>query len=241
MSLKDQNIWLNINKPAGLSSAKVVSIIKRHCKAKKVGHGGTLDVMADGVLPIALNRATKTSNEMMAEKKKYFFRIKWGAFTDTDDAEGKVIEESDSRTSSSAISAILLDFLGVTEQTPSKFSALKINGKRAYDLARKGVDFEMKSREITIYGIKLISNNSEFADFEVECSKGTYVRSLARDICQKLSLCGHVIVLTRLVVGGFKIKNSINPRKFGNFVRNNRDIEIEKIKWIKTLNISCNN
>lgn len=207
---KEQNLWLNIYKPKGLTSARIVSIVKRLTKAKKVGHGGTLDPMATGVLPIALNRATKTSNEMMNLKKGYFFRISWGAFTDSDDAEGVVIETSEKRPKTNDVILILRDFLGKIEQIPSKFSAIKIDGKKAYDLARQGKDFEMKKREIEIFSLKMIENNENFADFEVFCSKGTYVRSLARDICEKLEVCGHVSVLTRLEVGDFKISESVS-------------------------------
>ncbi len=208
MIFQEENIWLNINKPRGLSSAKVVAIVKRLTKAKKVGHGGTLDVMADGVLPIALNKATKTSQAMMDRSKKYFFRIKWGSFTTTDDEEGEIVESNLARPQNQDLIAILPDFIGLIKQVPSKFSAIKINGKRAYELARKNVEFEMKEREITIFSLKMLENNQNFADFEVSCSKGTYVRTLAFDICKKVQVCGHVCVLTRLEVGDFKIENS---------------------------------
>jgi tRNA pseudouridine55 synthase len=204
-----QDIWLNINKPVGISSARVVAIVKRKTKAKKVGHGGTLDMLADGVLPIALNKATKTSQAMMDCNKKYAFTIKWGGFTTTDDAEGEIIETSEIRPETSAINLIIPKFLGFVKQVPSKFSAIKIDGKRAYDLARKGVEFEMKSREINIFSLKLLENDENCANFEVKCSKGTYVRTLAHDICAELKTCGHVIKLTRLEVGDFKIEDAI--------------------------------
>ena len=155
MDLSKENMWLNIDKPIEMTSARVVSFVKRYIKAKKVGHGGTLDLMADGVLPIAVNRATKTAEKMMGEEKGYFFRIKWGAFTSSDDIEGDIIEESNARPKTSDICAVNFSFTGEIEQVPSKFSALKVNGKRAYDLARKGVEFELKSRKVRIFSIKL--------------------------------------------------------------------------------------
>lgn len=238
--LKDKNCWLNIYKPTEISSAKVVSIIKKWTRAKKVGHGGTLDVMADGVLPIAINRATKTSNEMMATRKKYFFRIGWGSSTASDDVEGEVIATSEKRAKNYEVAAILTNFLGEIEQTPSKFSAIMIDGVRAYELARKGEDFEMKSRKVMIYAIKMLKNNQDYADFEVYCSKGTYVRSLARDICSRLGVCGHVIKLTRLAVGDFTLEKSINLRKFKNFCfKNSKEGALEKNNFIKIVNFPC--
>lgn len=238
--LRDKNCWINICKPTEISSAKAVSIIKKWTRAKKVGHGGTLDVMADGVLPIAINRATKTSNEMMATRKKYFFRIKWGASTASDDVEGEVVATSEKRPKSYEVSFILPSFIDEIEQTPSKFSAIMIDGVRAYELARKGEDFEMKSRKVTIYGIKMLENSQEYADFEVYCSKGTYVRSLSRDICQRLGVCGHVVKLTRLAVGDFTLEKSINLRKFKNFCfKNSKEGVLEKNNFIKIVNFPC--
>lgn len=233
MNLSKENIWLNINKPVEMSSAKVVAVVKRWTRAKKVGHGGTLDLMADGVLPIALNRATKTSNDMMGSEKKYFFSIKWGSFTTSDDVEGDVIEESDKRPKNSEICAILPVFIGEIEQMPSKFSALKVNGKKAYELARKGVEFELKSRKIRIFSLKLLKNDENYADFEAKCSKGTYVRSLARDICKELGVCGHVVRLTRLEVGDLFLTNSIDLKKLRSFVKN--PVISTKNQWYKKI------
>lgn len=201
--LSQKNLWLNINKPIGFSSAKVVAIVKRITKAKKVGHAGTLDPFASGVLPIALNKATKTCQYIVDECKKYSFRIVWGEFRDTDDVEGKVMQVSPDRPTTSAIISALPHFVGKIKQTPSRFSALKIDGRRAYELARQEIAFEIKQREVEIFSLRLISNCNDFADLEVECSKGTYVRSLARDICKKISACGYVSELTRLRVGKF--------------------------------------
>ncbi len=208
--LHDQNLWININKPEGITSARVVAIVKRITKAKKVGHGGTLDPFASGVLPIALNKATKTAERLMASRKKYFFRITFGEFRDTDDVEGKCLESSDARPITSAIISVLPKFVGKILQTPSRFSAIKINGKRAYDLARSNVDFEVPAREVEIFKIKLIDNDRDYADFEVECGKGTYVRSISRDICKSLGVCGYVSKLVRLQVGELVYEKTIS-------------------------------
>ncbi|MBU6338482.1 MAG: tRNA pseudouridine(55) synthase TruB [Rickettsiales bacterium] len=218
-NLSQQNLWLNIDKPIGYSSAKVVAIVKKITGAKKVGHGGTLDPFASGVLPIALNKATKAAQYISDANKKYFFRITWGEFRDTDDIEGKVTKSSIARPNMSDIISVLPKMIGQIKQTPSRFSAIKIDGKRAYNLAREGVEFEMKEREVNIFLAKLIINNEEFADFEISCSKGTYVRSFARDLCEKLQVCGYVSTLKRLQVGKFcynkrislaKLKSSVN-------------------------------
>lgn len=218
MNFATENYWLNIDKPIGYSSAKAVAIVKRLTRAKKVGHGGTLDPFADGVLPIAVNKATKTAEKMMAASKKYSFCIKWGEFRDTDDIEGKVEESSEARPDTASIIAILPQFTGKIKQTPSRFSAIKIDGQRAYDLARRNIEFEMKSREIEIFSLKLIRNNAEFCEIEVKCGKGTYVRSLSREICKKLAVCGYVSQLRRLEVGKFCYQRKISLEKLKNMV-----------------------
>jgi tRNA pseudouridine55 synthase len=210
LDLSTQNLWLNIDKPIGFSSAKVVAIIKRFTKAKKVGHGGTLDPFASGVLPVALNKATKTSDSWMAARKKYAFQITWGEFRDTDDVEGKCTESSSKRPTTSEIISALIFFSGRVTQIPSRFSAIRINGKRAYELARQDIQFAMPPREIEIFSLKLISNTDEFCEIEIECSKGTYVRTLARDLATRLGVCGYVSKLTRLQVGKFLYEKRIS-------------------------------
>lgn len=210
LDLSKENCWLNIDKPIGFSSAKCVAIVKKMTKAKKVGHGGTLDPFASGVLPIALSKATKTSQNMMDAPKKYFFRIEFGKFTDSDDVTGNVIEQSEKRSSINEFIFVLSGFVGKISQIPSQFSAIKINGKRAYELARQGIEVEMKAREIEIFSIKLINFCQDYADLEVCCSKGTYIRSLARDICKKLEICGFVKILRRLQVGKFREEKIIS-------------------------------
>ncbi len=208
--LEHANCWLNINKPIGVSSAKMVAIVKKITKAKKVGHGGTLDPFASGVLPIALNKATKTSQSMMDTNKQYLFTITFGEFRDTDDCEGKVIETSPKRVSAWQIIETLPKFVGKITQQPSKFSALNINGKRAYKLARQGIAFTVPMREITVFSLQMLSYNIDSAQFMVECSKGTYIRTLARDLCYNLNICGFVSQLTRTKVGNFLLNNSID-------------------------------
>ncbi len=209
-NLSSQNLWINIDKPIGYSSAKVVAIVKKITGAKKVGHGGTLDPFASGVLPVAINYATKTCEYIMNARKKYFFRINWGEFRDTDDIEGKLIESSLARPSAEQIISAMPFFIGKIKQVPSCFSAININGKRAYELARQNIEFEIKEREVEIYSLKLISNSENFAEFEIECSKGTYVRSLARAMSKKLGVCGYVSLLTRLSVGKFLYEKRIS-------------------------------
>lgn len=208
--LQNLDCWLNIEKPIGYSSAKIVAIVKKITQAKKVGHGGTLDPFACGVLPIALNKATKTAETLMNAKKQYLFTIKFGEFRDTDDIEGKVEKTSESRTTVNNFAQTLFNFIGKIEQTPSKFSAIKINGNRAYDLARQGQDFEMPKRQIEIYQITLLHFEHDYAEIIVECSKGTYIRSLARSICLELGICGYVCYLKRLKVGKFLSSSTIS-------------------------------
>lgn len=212
------NYWLNIDKTYGDSSAKIVAIVKRITGAKKVGHAGTLDPLATGVLPIAVNKATKSCDYIMKADKKYYFEISWGNFTDTDDFEGKITQTSKKRPKTLEIINILPKFLGTISQIPSKFSAIKINGKKAYELARKNEDFELKPRLIHINQINLTFNNKEKAGFIVSCSKGTYVRTICRELALKLGVCGYVSTLKRLKVGKFNIKNTISLDKLKNMI-----------------------
>jgi len=147
--------WLNLAKPSGITSTQCVGLLKRLYHAQKVGHGGTLDPLADGVLPIAFGEATKTSQWAMDGDKEYVFTITWGVSTDSQDAEGAEISTSDVRPSRAAIEDWLKDYVGAVEQVPPKFSAIKVDGKRAYDLAREGEDFELKSRLVQVHGIQL--------------------------------------------------------------------------------------
>lgn len=201
--------WIILNKPINISSARAVNIIKKFFNVKKAGHAGTLDPLASGVLPVAINTATKTIPYLVNTEKIYRFVVKWGEQTETDDAEGEIINKSDFRPLEQNIKKILKYFTGKIEQKPPRFSALKINGKRAYKLARNKDEFEISSRVVKVLDLKLlkcIDNN--LAEFEVTCEKGFYIRSLARDISLKLGTFGHVYALERTKVGRFHIKDA---------------------------------
>lgn len=201
--------WLILDKPMNISSAKAVNIVKKIFNVKKAGHAGTLDPLAIGVLPVAINTATKTIPYLVNTEKTYSFIIKWGEQTDTDDTEGKIINKSNYRPSEQDIKKILKFFTGKIEQKPPRFSALKINGKRAYKLARRKSEFEIPSRTVKVLDLKLLKClGDNLAEFAVTCEKGFYIRSLARDISLKLDTFGHVYALKRTKVGRFDIKDA---------------------------------
>jgi len=203
--------WLVLDKPAGISSAKAVAIARRAFNAAKLGHGGTLDPLASGVLPLAFGEATKTVSLVMDGRKTYRFTVRFGQQTETDDAEGDVVATSDVRPQEAEIAAILPRFTGAIEQVPPAFSALKIEGKRAYALARAGAELTLKPRQVEIFRLKLVGRpGPDTADFEVDCGKGTYIRSLARDIAQALGSVGHVAALRRTRVGKFREEQAIS-------------------------------
>ena len=206
--------WLVIDKPLGMSSAKVVAEIKKATNAAKVGHGGTLDPLATGLLPVALGEATKTSAWAMDGSKTYTFVVRWGQSTSTDDSEGDVVATSDVRPSTDEIEAALESFVGDIEQMPPAYSALKVDGERAYKKARRGEDVELKSRIVSIYGLKVLQFiDSDHTEFEAECGKGTYIRSLGRDLARHLGTEGHIDVLRRTKVGPFAINQAISLDK----------------------------
>jgi tRNA pseudouridine55 synthase len=195
--------WLILNKEQGMTSAHAVAIAKRLFNARKAGHAGTLDPLADGVLPIAFGGYTKTISSVVDAQKSYAFTVSWGIQTDTDDSEGTPIAHSEKRPSKADIISIMDDFKGTIEQVPPVFSALKINGKRAYARARQGESVTLAPRPVTLYSFTLIEHTSDHTFFEITCSKGTYVRSIARDLGQKLGCFGHISGLSRLSVGAF--------------------------------------
>jgi tRNA pseudouridine55 synthase len=196
--------WLVLDKPQGLNSTKAVTRVKRLFDAAKAGHAGTLDPLATGVLPIALGEATKTVPFVFEGSKAYRFTIRFGIETDTDDAEGKIVATSDNRPTRAEIEGVLPRFTGEIEQVPPRFSALKVDGARAYDLARDEEDFALAPRAVTIDRLALVDHpDKDHCVLEAECGKGTYVRALARDLGRALGSLGHVHALRRTRVGPF--------------------------------------
>ena len=206
--------WIIIDKPGGLSSNAVVGRVRRLTGAAKVGHAGTLDPMATGVLPMALGEATKIVSYLMDGAKAYRFTVRWGEQRDTDDAEGEVVATSDARPAKEQILVVLGNFIGDIEQVPPVFSAIKIEGKRAYALARADQAPEMKPRTIHIEDLKLLRVvDADHAEFEAVSGKGAYMRSLARDLGTALGTVGHIVQLRRIAVGPFDEKQAISLDK----------------------------
>ena len=201
---RDVHGWIILDKPVGMTSTHAVAVAKRLFTARRAGHAGTLDPLASGCLPLALGEATKTVPFVMDGRKRYRFTVRWGEERDTDDAEGKVTGNSDARPAAEAIRACLPAFTGTISQVPPKFSAIKIEGERAYDLARDGQDVVLEARPVDIHGLALTEMpDADHAVFEAECGKGTYVRALARDMGRILGCLGHVVALRRTQVGPF--------------------------------------
>jgi tRNA pseudouridine55 synthase len=203
------NGWLNIDKPQGITSNQVIGRVRRALNAQKLGHAGTLDPLATGILPIALGEATKTISFAQDRDKVYRFTITWGEARNTDDSEGVVTATSALRPTVAAITAVIPRFIGEIEQTPPQFSAIKVEGERAYDLARAGEEVELKSRIVSVYELRLLKTTPDTAELELECGKGTYVRAIARDMGQILGCFGYVSSLRRLAVGNFSEENAI--------------------------------
>jgi tRNA pseudouridine55 synthase len=203
--------WLVIDKPAGMTSARVVAAVRRITGAAKAGHGGTLDPMATGILPVALGEATKTVPYAMAGRKRYRFTLRWGEARSTDDAEGSVTATSPARPTDAEIRQVLPRFIGLIEQVPPAFSAIHVAGARAYDLARAGQVVELEARRVAIDRFELVELvDADHATFEVECGKGAYMRSLARDLAVALGTVGHIAALRRTVVGPFTEERAIS-------------------------------
>jgi tRNA pseudouridine55 synthase len=207
--------WINLDKPVGLGSTQAVFAVKRALREAgepktKVGHGGTLDPLASGVLPIALGEATKLAGRMLDATKAYDFTIGFGAETDTLDGEGTVVATSEARPGIAEIEAVLPRFIGEIEQIPPAYSALKIDGKAAYARVRAGEELEMHPRRATIHDLRILDSGSEDATFSATVTKGTYIRSLARDIARALNTVGHVAKLRRTRAGPFGLDSAIS-------------------------------
>ena len=201
--------WVVLDKPYDMSSTQAVGKIRWLFGAAKAGHAGTLDPLATGILPIALGEATKAVPQVQDGTKIYRFAIKWGSATTTDDAEGSVVATSDMRPDRAALEAVLPRFTGTIMQRPPIYSALKIDGERAYDLARAGESVELPPRQIDVDAIAIVEHGAESSVLEVTCGKGTYVRSLARDIAEVLGTRGHVSMLHRAAVGPFSDADAV--------------------------------
>src|SRR5476649_3040493 len=194
--------WVILDKPQGLGSTQAVAAVRRIFDAKKAGHAGTLDPMATGILAIALGEATKTVPYAMDADKTYRFTATWGMSRDSDDAEGKVTGTSDKRPDRAEIEALLPRFTGTLNQVPPAYSAIKVDGERAYDLARDGQEVVLEPRAVEVFQARLLKAGADQAEFEIRCGKGTYVRSWVRDIALALDTLGHVSALRRTRLGG---------------------------------------
>lgn len=220
-----------INKPKGYTSHDVVNIVRKQLNMKKVGHTGTLDPNATGVLPILVGQATKISKYLIEHKKTYIATIELGEKRDTGDSEGNIIE-SDSNIKEfdiSIIKQVLQSFLGKQKQIPPMYSAIKVNGKKLYEYARSGQEVEVEPREIEIYRIELIEYINNRIEFEVECSKGTYIRTLCENIAEKLGTIGYMKELQRTSIDKFKIKESINLEELSEDEAQKKILTIENI------------
>ncbi|MDC0498091.1 tRNA pseudouridine(55) synthase TruB [Alphaproteobacteria bacterium] len=201
--------WVNLYKPKGPSSFSAIYKVKKKFKINKIGHAGTLDPNAEGILPIAINKTTKLIPFVNTSSKKYLFKIKWGEQTSTDDSEGEIINYSNKIPSEEEINSIVNFFIGFQDQIPPKASAVKVNGKRAYAVLRENKIFSLDSKKVFLKSITFLFSDNNTSSFEIDCGKGFYVRSLARDIAFKLGTYGHVVELKRVKVGHFVEKSSI--------------------------------
>ncbi len=213
--------WVNFHKPLGMTSTQAVGFVRRIMNAQKAGHGGTLDPLAEGVLPIALGEATKCMSFITEADKTYRFTVIFGSETNTDDREGEVVSSSDKRIEADHLRDIIPHFLGEIEQVPPAFSAIKIDGKAAYARARAGEEVEMKTRTVTVHRLELVEEGlaenlaatPQTATFECDCTKGTYVRAIARDMGRMLGVYGHVGMLARTRVGVLTLEKAVTKEK----------------------------
>lgn len=215
---QDWNGWLVLDKPLGITSAQAVGRVKRLLNPKKIGHGGTLDPLASGILPLALGEATKAFQFVAANTKTYRFTVVWGSERTTDDMEGEITLTNPHRPTEAEILDALPYFTGDILQAPPAFSAIKIDGERAYDRARAGEELVMEARPVHVETLRLIERSHDAASFEMTCGKGTYVRSIARDLGRALGCYGHVTMLRRTQVGKFHENNAISLEKLEELV-----------------------
>ena len=202
--------WIFVNKPKNVSSFDVIRQLKKIFSIKRIGHAGTLDPLATGILPIAFGSATKTIPYLVSSKKEYRFSISWGIRTTTHDMEGEVIDESNFVPSKEDILDAVSDFKGEFYQRPPKYSAVKINGQRAYKLARSGIDFNIKEKKVKLYELIIKDHKKNKTEFLAKVGKGFYIRSLARDLCEKLATSGVIDSLERTELGQFSLENAFS-------------------------------
>ncbi len=215
------NGWLVIDKAPDMTSTHIVTVVKRLTQAQKVGHGGTLDPLATGVLPIAMGEATKTVAYVMDERKSYEFALRFGEARDTDDAAGVVTATSEQRPTDDEIRAALPRFVGLIQQVPPQYAAVKVQGERAYDIARRGETVELLPREVRIDELELVGRpDLDHAEFRMACGKGAYVRAIARDLGIALGCLAHVAALRRTQVGGFNVGNAVSLDALARIVEN---------------------
>ena len=207
---RDVNGWIILDKGVGMTSTHAVAAVKRALSARKAGHAGTLDPLASGILPIALGEATKTVPFIMDGRKSYVFTVAWGVETNTDDAEGEVVARTEGLPSPAEIEALLPRFTGSIQQVPPRFSAIKIQGERAYDLARDGEVVELQPRVVEIDRLALVRHEGNRSVIEADCGKGTYVRAIARDLGRALGCLGHIAALRRTRVGPFSDADAVS-------------------------------
>ena len=219
--------WICLDKPSNLGSTQAVGRVRRLFNAQKAGHAGTLDPLATGILPIALGEATKTVPFLMDADKAYRFTVRWGVETATFDREGAVTASSDVRPHAAAIAEALKAFVGEISQVPPNYSAVKVDGARAYDLAREGVEMDLQPRVVTIHDARLVNTpDPDHAVIEIECGKGAYVRALARDLAAALGTRAHVSALRRTRVGGFGTANAITLEKLEELCQEGPPLEV---------------
>ena len=227
------NGWVCLDKPFEMGSTDAVTKVRRLFDAQKAGHAGTLDPLASGILPIALGEATKTVPFMMEAEKVYRFTVNWGVSTDSVDREGEIIGRSEVRPSVEAVKAALPAFVGEIQQTPPRFSAIKVDGQRAYDLAREGTEFELEARRVTIHSAEVTdAPDVDHVEITIETGKGVYVRSLARDLAAVLGAEGHVSALRREAVGPFSVENAVTLDFLTDLVH--RDAALEGLLPVST-------
>jgi tRNA pseudouridine55 synthase len=219
--------WVCLDKPLDMGSTEAVTKVRRLFNAQKAGHAGTLDPLATGILPIALGEATKTVPFLMEADKVYRFSIAWGSTTASFDREGEVTATSDVRPTPDQVAEILPRFVGEIDQIPPDYSAIKVDGQRAYDLAREGIVLALKSRRVTIHSAEVVSAPDEgHVEIEVHCGKGVYVRAIVRDLADALGACGHVSALRRVRVGRFSLDNAITLEKLVEMVQEDPSSEV---------------